>query len=435
MNTQPVESCHSQTSESIKPHCKEIWFLTSELESERASSFRQERWCRIFLEAGAILRIFNLRGVFNHSDAVCADANALTEFRRTGMAQYRGPKPSVREGMSVRALRWLKHILLADLYLPNVIKLYRSLNTLLNGRTDPVVIMASSPPFSVTLVGALIKQRYPDKVVFVIDMRDAWALHTALGGIKPLKRFIEGWVLRRADRVTTVSQGLAEEFKERYRIHVGVMYNVATHYLDAPPAERIDMREVNPDIDPTRHTLLYTGSTPVNFYDVASIIAAMAYLRRERPNVAQRLQLVFIGACDEVRREANAQGVKAPDIVFVPHLPHAKARAMQASATALIFLAYHGPKNMGVVSTKLFEYLCLGQPVVPFDLCEGSDVDLLLRRYCGTSINAHGKEAITALLTCIAEQGTAMLPKLIDVHRVRELIDDYYCYAKELLAD
>ena len=435
MNTQPVESCLSQTSERMKTRCKEVWFLTSELESERASSFRQERWCRIFLESGATLRIFNLRGVFDHSDAECADANALAEFRRAGMAQYRGPRTSVREGTAVRILRRLKHILLADLYLPNVIKLYRSLNTLLNSRTEPVVIMASSPPFSVALVGALIKWKYPGKVVFAVDMRDAWALHTALGGIKPLKRFIERWVLRRADHVTTVSQGLADEFQERYDIHVGVMYNVATHYLDAPPAECIDMREVNPDIDPTRHTLVYTGSTPVNFYDIASIVGAMAYLRRERPSVAQRLQLVFIGACDEVRREADALGVKVPDIVFVPHLPHAKARAMQASATALIFLAYHGPQNMGVVSTKLFEYLCLGQPVVPFDLCEGSDVDLLLRRYCGTSINAHGKEAITALLTCIAEQGTAMLPKLIDVYRVRELIDDYHRYAKKLLAN
>lgn len=411
----------------------EAWFLTSELESERASSFRQERWCRIFLEAGATLRIFNLRGAFDHSDVVCTDAQALASFRRDGLARYRGPQASVREGLAVRALRRLKHLLLADLYLPNIVKLYRRLDRLLRARSEPVVMMASSPPFSVAVVGALIKRRHPSKVVFAVDMRDAWALHNALGGIKPIKRAIERRVLRRADRVTTVSKGLADEFFGRYGVKVGVMYNVATHYLDVPPATRIDLRNVNQEIDPARMTLVYTGSTPEHHYDVAAIVGAVARLRRERPELAQRLQLVFVGACEEVRREAQAQGVSTPEIVFVSHLPHATVRSVQASATALLFLAHHGPNNMGVVSTKLFEYLCLGQPVVPLDLCEGSDVDLLLRRYCGTSINAHGEQAIAALLVRVVEQGSAALPQIKDVQRVRELLEDYRRHADDLL--
>ena len=413
---------------------REAWFLTSELESERASSFRQERWCRIFLEAGATLRIFNMRGAFDHSDAVCADTEALAAFRREGLVRYHGPQASVREGLTVRLLRRLKHLLLVDLYLPNVINLYRRLDVLLRARNEPVVLMASSPPFSVAVVGALIKRRHPGKVVFAVDMRDAWALHNALGGIKAIKRAIERRVLRRADHVTTVSKGLADEFHERYGVDVDVMYNVATHYLDVPSALRIDLREVNRAIDPTRTTLVYTGSTPEHHYDLAAIVGAVALLRRERPGLARRLQLVFVGACDEVRREAQAQGVGAPEIVFVSHLPHATVRSVQASATALLFLAHHGPNNMGVVSTKLFEYLCLGQPVVPFDLCEGSDVDLLLRRYCGASINAHGEQAIAALLARVVEQGPDELPRLGDAQRVRELQEDYRHHAAKLLS-
>ena len=116
------------------PRLREAWFLTSELESERASSFRQERWCRIFLEAGATLRLFNLRGAIDHSDTVCVDEQSLLDFRRVGVARYRGPQASVREGWIVRLLRRVKHLLLADLYLPNVIKLYRRLDALLSER-------------------------------------------------------------------------------------------------------------------------------------------------------------------------------------------------------------------------------------------------------------------------------------------------------------
>ena len=62
------------------PRLAEVWFLTSELEGERASSFRQERWCRIFLEAGAALRIFNLRGAFDHSDSRVANVEEMLAF-------------------------------------------------------------------------------------------------------------------------------------------------------------------------------------------------------------------------------------------------------------------------------------------------------------------------------------------------------------------
>ncbi|MDE2427344.1 MAG: glycosyltransferase [Burkholderiales bacterium] len=412
---------------------KEVWFLTSELESERASSFRQERWCRIFLDAGAALRIFNLRGAFDHSDAVCTDIESLSEFRRAGVAMYRGPITSVREGMLVRIARMIKHLFLVDLYLPNVFKLYRRLNFLLKNRQEPVVLMASSPPFSVAVVGAFIKKRHPQKVVFTVDMRDAWALHTALGGIKPVKRFIERWVLNIADSVTTVSHGLADEFYERYGVKVGVMYNIATHYLNAPPPDLIDMKDVCAEIDPCKTTLVYTGSTPENFYDVASIVRAFKNLKRVTPHLADRLQFVFVGACEPVQREAVGNSVSASDMVFVPHLPQSVARSLQASASALIFLAYHGPKNMGVVSTKLFEYLCLGQPIAPFDLWEDSDVDILLRRYCGRSINVHDEQDITRLLAKIAEDGVGVLPKLTEVNRVHELVDDYHIHAQNLL--
>lgn len=415
------------------PTIGEAWFLTSELEGERASSFRQDRWCRIFLDAGARLRIFNLRGAFDHSDARVTSTEALARFRREGVARYSGPMTSVREGFGVRILRRIKHLLLADLYLPNVLKLFRHLDRELRLRREPVVVMASSPPFSVAVVGALLKRRHGDKIVFAVDMRDAWALHNALGGIKPLKRWIERRVLYRADHVTTVSIGLADEFKANYGVEVGVMYNVATHYLNLPPAERIDLRSVDPAIGPARRALVYTGSTPVGFYDLASIVGGMQLLRSTEPALADLIQLVFVGACEEVQREAQAQRVTEGDIVFVPHLPHAVARSVQASADALLFIGYHGPNNMGVVSTKLFEYLCLGQPVLPLSLHEGSDVDLLLRRYCGRSVNIHSADDIARTLAHVARQGSESLPRLADVTRVRELLDDYRSHAHRLL--
>lgn len=410
----------------------EIWFFTSELEGERASSFRQSRWCRIFLEAGARIGIFNVQGAFTLGETHCVNDEEFSEFRRINLAKTR-PVASVREGLLVSVLRWLKHRLLIDLYLPNVFRLVWRCHRKLRQRTSAVAVMASSPPFSMALAGALVKQLHPDKVILSVDMRDAWALHDALGGWRPLKRAIERWVLRRADHVTTVSYGLAREFESTYGIRCGVMYNVATHYLDVEPAPVINLCDLSPDVDSQRLKIAYTGSAPAGFYDSVALVGAVKLLRVRYPDLANRVQIIFVGACEEVRREALKQNAEAGDLIFVPMVPHTVARSIQVSADALLFLAYYGEDNKGVVSTKLFEYLCLGQPVLPVSLHANSDVDRLLMRYCGVSINAHSTEEIMLSLARLVREGPASLPRLDDASRVKELVDDYRRQAQDVL--
>ena len=145
------------------------------------------------------------------------------------------------------------------------------------------------------------------------------------------------------------------------------------------------------------------------------------------------MQIIFVGACEEVRREALKQNTEAGDLIFVPMVPHTVARSIQVSADALLFLAYYGEDNKGVVSTKLFEYLCLGQPVLPVSLHANSDVDRLLMRYCGVSINAHSTEEIMLSLARLVREGPASLPRLDDASRVKELVDDYRRQAQDVL--
>ena len=126
----------------------EVWLLVFGIESGRASSFRQERWCRIFFELGVKLRIFNLGGAFNITEIECSTDEELTTFIEGRRACFHGIQSSVREGLISRLLRRLKHFLLADLYLPNVIHLYRRLNKLITLHNQRIILMASSPPFS-----------------------------------------------------------------------------------------------------------------------------------------------------------------------------------------------------------------------------------------------------------------------------------------------
>ena len=87
----------------------------------------------------------------------------------------------------------------------------------------------------------------------------------------------------------------------------------------------------------------------------------------------------------------------------------------------------------GVVSTKLFEYLCLGQPILPVSLHADSDVDRLLVRYCEASINVHSAQEIMLALARTVREGPAWLPRLDDSSRVKELVDDYRKQAHDVL--
>ncbi len=423
METSPADSCPPP----------EAWFFVSEIEGERASSFRQERWCRVFLDAGAKVRIFNQRGAFHFRETFCATLADFEAFRQRAKSTAR-PAASVREGIIARLLRRLKHLSLVDLYYPSVFRLAARANQILASTAGSIVLVGSSPPFSMAVAGAAIKRRHPDRVTLVVDMRDAWALHLSLGGIGPLKRYIERSALRTADYVTTVSHGLKDEFESAYGILVTSLYNVATHYFDLPSAQNIpDWSALNPSISPSALKFVYTGSTPEGFYALKEIVSGVRTFREQSPALADRIQVVFVGACEEVAREVHRQGGVGQSIVFIPHVPHRLAQEIQQAADALVFLAYDGPGNKGVVSTKLFEYFGLGKAVFPLTVHTNSDVHRLLLRYCGTNLNLINANDIATALKDVAVNGTKTLPYVNDTQRLQELLDDYRHFVSKVL--
>src|SRR6185437_973754 len=91
--------------------------------------------------------------------------------------------------------------------------------------------------------------------------------------------------------------------------------------------------------------------------------------------------------------------------VFLGQLPHATVRRVQRAADALIFLGYRGENNGGVVSTKIFEYLALGKPILPLFVVRGSDVDQILRTVCDLGANLRTVGDIADQLATVAREG------------------------------
>lgn len=74
----------------------DVWF-TTELENDRASSFRQSRWCNIFLDENVNVRVFNLHGAFSFLDKTFKNYSEFEDFRKESLSK-RSSVGSVRQG-------------------------------------------------------------------------------------------------------------------------------------------------------------------------------------------------------------------------------------------------------------------------------------------------------------------------------------------------
>jgi Glycosyl transferase 4-like domain len=406
---------------------KEVWLFFSELEGQRASSFRQQRYCELLLDAGQRVTLCALRGALSWSRKPIPSRAALAELRDAALHNS-SHSASIREGLVVKVLRRIKHFLLADLFYPSVIGLTLASIAALRKQEQGVVILASSPPFSLVLAAALCKTLFPNKVTLLVDMRDAWALHTGLPGFKPMKRLLESWAIRRSDHLTTVSQGLADEFEAHYGRRAEVLYNVASHYFGLKAPSAPDWSRYPGGAGAGALRLIYTGSTPEGFYDLAALVEAAARAGKVLQESKPRARLVFVGACEEMRIAVRTGSADPDRFAFVSHVPHLEVQAIQYHADALVFLAFDGEGNKGVVSTKIFEYLSTERPIFPVGLRSGSDVDRILMRYCGQSLLARTPEEIANVLVRIDQEGPGFLPTLQNRGSMESLISDYRDY-------
>lgn len=136
-----------------------------------------------------------------------------------------------------------------------------------------------------------------------------------------LTRSLETQVVKRADAVFTICNGLRDDLIERGISpgKIGVMPNGVDLTLFGEPLPRDNDLAKTLGLDPQAPVIGYIGS----FYDyegVDDLIAAMPMLRREHPGA--RLLLVGAGTMEKEWR-ANANALPEPDaVIFTGRVPH-----------------------------------------------------------------------------------------------------------------
>jgi glycosyltransferase involved in cell wall biosynthesis len=236
------------------------------------------------------------------------------------------------------------------------------------------LIYSTAPPFSVHLAALLLKS--VSRAAWAAEFRDPWTdnpwkpPHVRTTATERAERWLERRVLRSADHVVAVSEGI-------YRAMVS---KVTARKRDPCLLVRNGierLRESPPDRQPGPFRIVHIGS----FYhgrDPRAFLEALATVVRERSLGSDQLQLELVGNCRwfsgvSVEREVERLGLTRM-VRFADWVPHEEAQAAIARADLLLLLAQDQPLQ---VPNKLYEYLGTRIPILAYADEEGESAAIL----------------------------------------------------------
>jgi len=229
-------------------------------------------------------------------------------------------------------------------------------------------VVTTGPPHSMHLIGLGLKKALG--VRWVADFRDPW---TNIDFYEQLKlsaradrrhRALEAEVLKTADLTLAVGWTLADELRALGAKRVEVITN-GYDPADVPsPPEPVD----------EAYSLVHVGSLTAT-RDAPELWKALKQLCDADPEFARKLVLRFVGPVDRTVMDSIEAAGLGGRVERIGSVPHAEAMRHMQRARVLLLLLNDTPNAKGILTSKLFEYLSVGRPILAVG---GGDVERVL---------------------------------------------------------
>jgi hypothetical protein len=229
-------------------------------------------------------------------------------------------------------------------------------------------IYSSFRPMSDHFTAHLLKIAFP-KLVWIADFRD---LHIdplyQMPLVQPFQHWCNKRLLRRADLVTTVSEGLAIHLR-RYHPNVYALRN-GVHLENQKAYELLNQKE-DPSVsdaqnspNSSKFTLAYTGSMWIDERNPSLLLKIVQDLSNEGIMSPKNTQIVYAGKDTAVWQSWITK--YNLDAFFNSHglVSSQKAVDIQREAHLNILLTSALPNYGGVLTGKFFEYLAACNPIL-----------------------------------------------------------------------
>lgn len=217
-------------------------------------------------------------------------------------------------------------------------------------RTKNVKIVISSfMPYSDHIIAWLLKRKFPS-LIWIADFRD---LH-----VEPIynnvfwpdfQKRIEKFLLKKADVVTTVSDGISKKM-------------MALHDNVHTVTKGVSLREKKDSFD--QFTIHYSGSLFQNFRDPRPLFNVLAGLMKEQKIDKDKICFLYAGK-DGSLMSQWAQECGISDIFENKGMvPRNDAMEMQDKSHINLLLTSASAEHAGLLTGKLFEYIEAGNEIL-----------------------------------------------------------------------
>ena len=223
------------------------------------------------------------------------------------------------------------------------------------------VVIGSSPPWPLLLAAVICKKRF--NVPCILDYRDHFSeCHEMPGGrfAKWLELKIDKWLVGNASHLVTISEPMSSYYRTMAPNVVTIMNGYDHEVLDAARLR------VNPPV-PDKVVLRYMGIVSPGRVP-HNVMRALVRLKASQPQLFERFQIEYYGGADLIK-DALAKQYPSIDSAFSFHaaVPYQDSLRLIVESDYLIFAETSSTQTLsaqGILTTKLFEYIGAGRPVL-----------------------------------------------------------------------
>jgi glycosyltransferase involved in cell wall biosynthesis len=323
----------------------------------------------------------------HRDDSLVAPPQAIVHHVRNLSPRVHRPGPELQaarglDRLRLRAALTARRVLVPDASAPFLLTAVPAAIRLVR-RHGIDVVVTSSPPGSVNLVGAAVKRATGAR--WVADLRDSLLSHPHRRQDVRGERRVARLVARRADAIVCVSPAAVEEMRA---LSPAGPVELIDHGADFDDFDGLEYRRTE------RFRITHTG-TIFGRRDPKPFLRALA--RAEADVVAR-----FVGDFREADRATIDELGLGERVELVPYLPRREALALQRDSDALLLLIPAGEgRGRFVVSTKVFEYLAAGRPILASVPEDGAAAALLRETGTGTVVPPDDVDAIAEALSAL----------------------------------
>ncbi len=238
------------------------------------------------------------------------------------------------------------------------------------------LIYTTAPPYTTLLIGLFLKR--VTGLPWVVDFRDSWVGWLTAPQWRPLLSRkldfrMEQAVLRQADRILVVSNGVKEDLLSRHPAQDDARWVWLPNGYDAA-----DFKNVPVPPREARLTITYTGSLygPRNPH---FLLLALRELFAEKPELRGQLKFKFIGRIAAPILEELQQPEFEGVFETQAYLKHRESVGHLLASDVSLLIIDDAPVNRGILTGKLFEYIGARKPILA--LAPEGDAAELIRNY------------------------------------------------------